>query len=338
MRLLETIYGKVTNPPPVWLMRQAGRYLPEYQKLRQTSPDFISHCLDSDKAAETTLQPIQRFDLDAAIIFSDILLIPWAMGQKVKFVDGTGPVLNRLAHPAELSPISATAIQKQLQSVADAIKKTRGKLGKDKALIGFCGGAWTVASYMLEGGSSRDFRQARAMLWQETKACRVMLNHLVDASVAFLAMQARAGADVLMVFDSWAGVVPSFLRREVVIEPMAGIIAGLRQAGITQPIIAFPKGLSDGFAEYVAISKCDVLAVDQTVDCAWLDSHLPREVPVQGNLDPMALLAGGAGLAEATQKIRLAFRHRPHIFNLGHGIDPKTPIPHVHELLGYIRS
>lgn len=342
MFFTDTIHGKLASPPPIWLMRQAGRYLPEYQKLRATSPSFIDHCLDADKASTTTLQPIQRFDFDGAIVFSDILLLPWAMGQPLEFIDGVGPVLTPLVNQSNIILETKDSIRHKLSPVAEAIKKTKAKLDTNKALIGFCGGAWTVACYMLEGKTSRDFSQARHMLWQDKEACFALLKSLADASAEFLAMQAEAGADVLMIFDSWAGIAPSILKDKLVITPTQRIIAQLRDKGIKTPVIAFPKGLSDGggesFATYVKETQCDVLAIDHTVDCEALHANLPAHIPVQGNLDPMALLAGGEALKEATAKILLAFQGRPHIFNLGHGIDPKTPIAHVHDLIAHVRN
>ena len=342
MSLVDTIYGKIASPLPIWLMRQAGRYLPEYQKLRATSPSFIAHCLNADKASTTTLQPIQRFDFDGAIIFSDILLVPWAMGQPLDFIDGSGPVLTPLAHPSNIILKAKDDIRQKLNPVAKAITKTRAQLDKNKALIGFCGGAWTLACYMLEGKTSRDFSRARHMLWQDQKACFALLELLADVSADFLAMQAEAGADVLMIFDSWAGIAPSLLKDKLVIAPTRRIIAKLRDKGIKAPVIAFPKGFSDGggegFATYVKETQCQVLAIDHTVDCEAVHANLPANIPVQGNLDPMALLAGGEALKGAVAKILLAFRDRPHIFNLGHGIDPKTPIAHVHDLIAHVRN
>jgi len=337
MRILNTIHGD-TSERPIWFMRQAGRYLPEYRALRETTTDFISYCLDSDKATEATLQPITRYGFDAAIIFSDILMIPWAMDRNVCFKTGVGPLLDPLPHPGDLNLSDPNVIMSRLTPVADAIRKTRAGLDKDKALIGFCGAPWTVSTYMMEGGSSRDFAIARKWLWQDPSSYDALITALVDHSIDLLVMKAEAGADILMIFDSWAGVVPSYLRQRFIVEPVARIIAGVRSRGISKPIIAFPKGLSDAFDDYVHVTKCNVLAVDHTVSAEWLDAHLPRDVVVQGNLDPLAVEAGGEAMLASANAICDAFSKRPHIFNLGHGIGQFTPLEHVEELMRHLRQ
>ena len=211
MRILDTINGNIgtdSTSVPIWFMRQAGRYLPEYKALRATTSDFISYCLDSDKAAEATLQPIRRYDLDAAIVFSDILLIPWAMGYDLRFEEGKGPILTPPKNPAEIPSISAHAIKTRLAPIGKTIKKTRAQLAKDKALIGFCGAPWTVSTYIIEGGSSRDFTKIKKCLWQDRQNFNTLINALITHSIEFLVMQAQCGADILMIFDSWAGIVP----------------------------------------------------------------------------------------------------------------------------------
>lgn len=338
MKITDTINGIDFSLPPIWFMRQAGRYLPEYRALRETTSDFISYCLDSDKASEATLQPITRFDFDAAIIFSDILMIPWAMNRNVRFIPGEGPKLDPLSHPKDLIVPDSNDMMAKLQPVLDAIKKTRSALSDEKALIGFCGAPWTVSTYMMEGGSSRDFALSRKWLWQDPAACDQLMDHLVLASIDLLEGKAKAGANILMIFDSWAGVVPSYLRHRFLIDPVAKIISGLRARNIYLPVITFPKGLSGGFDEYVKATGCDVLAVDHTVDPVWLHAHLPKEIVVQGNLDPIAVETGGKSMCEAADTIIKAFSGRPHIFNLGHGIGQFTPIEHVTELLDHLRK
>jgi uroporphyrinogen decarboxylase len=337
MRILKTIHGD-TSERPIWFMRQAGRYLPEYRALRETTTDFISYCLDSDKASEATLQPITRYGFDAAIIFSDILMIPWAMDRNVRFKTGIGPLLDPLPSPDALAHLDPQVIMSRLLPVAEAVRKTRDQLDRDKALIGFCGAPWTVSTYMIEGGSSRDFSLARKWLWQDPKSYDALITALVDRSVDLLVMKAKAGADILMIFDSWAGVVPSYLRNRFILEPVARIIAGVRANGINQPIIAFPKGLSDGFDDYVHVTGCNVLAVDHTVSAEWLDVHLPRDVAVQGNLDPLAVETGGDAMLASAVAICSAFARRPHIFNLGHGIGQFTPLDHVDQLMRHLRQ
>ena len=337
MRILDTIYGDTTNKTPIWFMRQAGRYLPEYKALRATTSDFISYCLDSDKAAEATLQPIRRYDLDAAIVFSDILLIPWAMGYDLRFEEGKGPLLTP-KHPADIPPASPQDINARLAPIGATIKKTRTQLSKDKALIGFCGAPWTVSTYIIEGGTSRDFANARKYLWQDRHSFNSLIDALITHSIEFLVMQAQCGADILMIFDSWAGMVPGTHQKSYIFEPVARIIAGVRARGITAPLIAFPKGFCGNFTDYVKTTACDVLAIDHTICPTWLNAHLPKNIPIQGNLDPMAVEIGGKTMLESAADICAAFKTRPHIFNLGHGMGQFTPPENVAELVNFLRA
>ena len=341
MRILDTIYGNTgTNGTsvPIWFMRQAGRYLPEYKALRATTSDFISYCLDSDKAAEATLQPIRRYDLDAAIVFSDILLIPWAMGYDLRFEEGKGPILTPPKNPAEIPETAPEAIKTRLAPIGKTIKKTRTKLDKDKALIGFCGAPWTVSTYIIEGGTSRDFAKIKKCLWQDRQNFNTLIDAIITHSIEFLVMQARSGADILMIFDSWAGIVPGTHQKSYIFETTARIIAGVRAQNITAPIIAFPKGFCGNFTDYVQTTKCDVLAIDHTICPAWLNAQLPKNIPVQGNLDPMAVEIGGKTMLECAVNICDAFKTRPHIFNLGHGIGQHTPPENVAELVNFLRA
>ena len=341
MRILDTIYGNTgTNGTnvPIWFMRQAGRYLPEYKALRATTSDFISYCLDSDKASEATLQPIRRYDLDAAIVFSDILLIPWAMGYDLRFEEGKGPILTPPKNPAEIPSTPPKEIQTRLAPIGRTIKKTRAQLDKDKALIGFCGAPWTVSTYIIEGGSSRDFAKIKKYLWQDRQNFNTLIDALITHSIEFLVMQAQSGADILMIFDSWAGIVPGYSQKSYIFETTARIIAGVRARNITAPIIAFPKGFCGNFTDYVQTTKCDVLAIDHTICPTWLNAHLPKNIPVQGNLDPMAVEIGGKTMLECAVNICDAFKTRPHIFNLGHGMGQHTPPENVAELVNFLRA
>ena len=337
MRLDQTLSGKKDKKTPIWLMRQAGRYLPEYRDLRATEPDFISYCLNSVKAAEATMQPIKRFDMDAAIIFSDILMVPWAMGVDVRFIEGEGPKLKALSN-LNLNNLKKTTLNKDITAVFEAIKLTRSKLAADKNLIGFCGAPWTVATYMIEGGSSRDFERSRSLLWNETDKLVALLDRLVLESVDYLTAQAKAGADVLMIFDSWASAVPSYFIDSVVINPTHSIIEGLRAQGITSPVIGFPKGIGENIITYTEKSGVSAIGLDHSIDPHWAHANLPKNVALQGNLDPMALIEGGKQMLAATDKILDAFASRPHIFNLGHGINQHTPISHVETLINHIRK
>jgi len=338
MRLDRTLSGIKDENTPIWLMRQAGRYLPEYMALRAEVPDFISYCLDSTRASTATLQPIARYDLDAAIIFSDILMIPWAMGAGVRFVPGEGPKLNPLSAPGDISSMESSSLLEQLEPVFEALALTRKALSPEKNLIGFCGAPWTVATYMIEGGSSRDFHKSRHWLWTDPQGMQVLLDRLVQESIRLLVAKARAGADTLMVFDSWASAVPSAMLDEVVISPMARIVQGLRDAGVTAPVIGFPKGIGEGILAYAERTGVQAIGLDHGMDPRWADRNLAKNMAVQGNLDPVALLEGGPNMLRSVDAILDAFSSRPHIFNLGHGIGLDTPPEHVSILIRHIRE
>ena len=335
---MTALSGISTSPPPVWLMRQAGRYLPEYREVRNSEPDFISFCLNPPKAVEVTLQPIRKFDFDAAIIFSDILMVPWAMDRNVRFIPGTGPVLDPLQRFEDMDRSGFDTLTKRLQPVADAITLCRANLAPEKALIGFAGAPWTVITYILEGGSSRDFATARGWMWRNDRQFDALLELITEATVEFLAMQANAGADALMLFDSWAGAVPAEFRRRVVIDPVNRITQALRARGITTPIIGFPKGIGEGLIAYCHETDINAVGLDHGVDPIWAAQNLPRDMALQGNLDPLSLIAGGPSMERAIDRILEAFADRAHIFNLGHGITPQTPQQHVHDLLARIRE
>ena len=334
---MTTLAGTSGDTPPVWLMRQAGRYLPEYREVRNSEPDFISFCLNPEKAVEVTLQPIRKFDFDAAIIFSDILMVPWAMERNVRFVPGTGPVLDPLERFEDIDPAGLGAMADRLRPVGEAISLCRAELADDKALIGFAGAPWTVITYMLEGGSSRDFATARGWMWRNDRQFDALLELVTEATVEFLAMQAAAGADVLMLFDSWASAVPAEFRRKVVIDPVNRIIDSLRRRGIMAPVIGFPKGIGEGLVAYCHETDIAGVGLDHGVDPVWAAANLPSHVTVQGNLDPLSLIEGGPNMIRGVDNILEAFANRPHIFNLGHGITPQTPQQHVHDLLSRVR-
>ena len=338
MRLDLTLKGQKDSHTPVWLMRQAGRYLPEYKELRATTPDFISYCLDSEKACEATLQPLRRYDIDAAIIFSDILMIPWAMGAGVHFVQGEGPKLTALERPSDVHLLSSATMLDQLAPVFQALTLTRSKLDSDRNLIGFCGAPWTVATYMIEGGSSRDFQKSRECLWKDFDGLMHLIDRLVEDSIVYLEAKSKAGADTLMIFDSWASAVPAQYLHDIVITPAKNIISGLRDRGVTTPVIGFPKGIGEGILAYAESTGVDAIGLDHGVDPYWADRNLRASLPVQGNLDPVSLLEGGKAMLAATDRILDAFSSRPHIFNLGHGIGQTTPPHHVETLINHIRK
>ena len=335
---LNTLSGAPQTTPPIWLMRQAGRYLPEYRQVRASEPDFISFCLNPEKAVEVTLQPIEKFDFDAAIIFSDILLVPWAMNRNVRFIPGQGPVLDPLEAIQQIKETDFSDLATKLAPVGTALSLCRSQLSGDKALIGFAGAPWTIITYMLEGQSSKDFATARKWMWDNDRQFDQLLDIVTTATIEFLVLQAHAGADALMLFDSWASAVPSHLRKKVVIDPARRIIETLRDQGITQPVIGFPKGIGEGLLAYCHETPINGVGLDHGVDVEWAAETLPRHIALQGNLDPLSLIAGGTSMHHAIETILTAFADRPHIFNLGHGITPETPEPHVHDLVARVRG
>lgn len=324
--------------PPIWMMRQAGRYLKEYRDVRETTPDFIGFCLDPDKASNVTIQPITRFGFDAAIIFSDILMVPWALERNVRFKPNHGPILDPLTDSSALDEILLDDVAQKLAPVADAITRTRKLLRDDTALIGFAGAPWTVMTYMIEGGSSKDFNASRQMLWNDPAGFDKIMQIVTQATVEFLCLEAKAGADALMLFDSWASAVPSWHRDAIINKPAAKIIDSLRARGITQPVIGFPKGIGEGILPYADQVNINALGLDHGMDIRWAHKNLPSSLPVQGNLDPISLIAGGDDMCANIDDILAVFADRPHIFNLGHGITPATPIANVTRMITHVRQ
>ena len=335
---LSTISGTKSLKTPIWMMRQAGRYLKEYQSIRAAQPDFISFCLNPEKASTVTLQPIIRYGFDAAIIFSDILIIPWAMNRDVTFKPGIGPQLKSMDKPSDIDITCLENLNDKLQPVGNAIQQTKVLLPESTALIGFAGAPWTLITYMAEGKSSRDFQKARLWAWQEAKALDGLLEILIEATVSFLCLQAKAGAECLMIFDSWASAVPASQRDWLIIKPTAAIVKGVRKQGYKQPIIGFPKGIGEGLINFANESDVDAIGLDHSVDPMWVAKNLPRNVTVQGNLDPLSLLNSGKEMLRDIDHILEAFHDRPHVFNLGHGIVPQTPVESVQVMINHIRN
>jgi uroporphyrinogen decarboxylase len=335
---LNTLNGNKSDTTPLWMMRQAGRYLAEYRAIRSSQKDFISFCLNPEKASEVTIQPITRFRFDAAIIFSDILMIPWAMNRNVHFKTGIGPILDPMEQPSDIKDDVLRDLSSKLQPVGKAISLTRAALPDKTALIGFAGAPWTVTTYMAEGGSSRDFTKARLWAWQDKTALHGLLEILIEATVEFLTIQAKAGAEALMLFDSWAGAVPASQRDWLVIKPVRNIVEKLRQNGVDLPVIGFPKGIGEGLIAYSHEAGVTAVGLDHGVDPAWADAYLPKAMPVQGNLDPLSLISGGEAMTAEIDHILDCFADRPHIFNLGHGITPATPVDHVQEMIDRVRQ
>ena len=335
-KLLNVLKGDQEDVPPVWLMRQAGRYLPEYRELRSQKGGFLELAYDSDAAAEITLQPIRRFGFDGAILFSDILVIPHAMGQDLWFETGEGP---RLApRLAESSLDDLTPVPMRLTPVFETVRKVRATLPETTTFLGFAGSPWTVATYMVHGQGSKDQSEARRMAHAEPVRFAGLIDAIITATVDYLAAQIEAGVDAVQLFDSWAGSLSPAQFQKWVIAPNAEIVRRLKQRHPDTPIIGFPKGAGGKLAAYAEGTGIDALGLDETVDPHWANRELPKGLPVQGNLDPLALIAGGADLESSVDNILSAFADRPHIFNLGHGILPDTPIEHVEQLLTLIRK
>lgn len=335
--LLAVLAGQPRTPPPVWLMRQAGRYLAEYREVRAKAKDFIDFCFSPDLAAEVTLQPIRRFGFDAAIIFADILLIPIALGRKVWFVAGEGPQLDPF-DPKAFETLDLSRVEDILSPVGETLRRVKPELPEATTLIGFAGAPWTVATYMIEGGGSKDRFSARVAAWQNPEAFDAMIDRISEATARYLVMQARAGAEVLKVFDSWAEGLPEPLFERVVIAPTKKIVDYVRESGVDVPIVGFPRGAGSFYGRYARETGVTAVALDTGIDPAWAQKMLPEGMPVQGHLDPAVLRAGGAALDRETDRLLESWAGRPHIFNLGHGITPDVPVEHVHQLLSRIRN
>lgn len=335
-KLLNVLRGDQEAIPPMWLMRQAGRYLPEYRELRAQKGGFLELAYDSEAATEITIQPIRRFGFDAAILFSDILVIPHAMGQDLWFETGEGPRLApRLAQSALEDFIPAP---ERLQPVLDTVRKVSDSLPPETTFLGFAGSPWTVATYMVHGQGSKDQSEARRMAHVEPERFSALVEAIITATVDYLAGQIEAGVDAVQLFDSWAGSLSPAQFEKWVIVPNAEIVRRLKARHPDAPIIGFPKGAGGKLAAYAEGTGVDALGLDETVDPHWANRELPRDLPVQGNLDPLALIAGGSDLTSAVDNILSAFTDRPHVFNLGHGILPDTPIEHVQRLLTLVRK
>ena len=334
--LLETLKGQRQAVPPLWLMRQAGRYLPEYRALRSTKGGFLELCYDPESAAEVTVQPIRRFGFDGSILFSDILVIPHAMGQKLWFEEGEGP---RLAPTLTISSLDVLEpAPERLDPIYETVRRVAAQLPQQTTFLGFAGSPWTIATYMIAGQGSKDQAAARSMAYREPKEFGRLIQAIITMTIDYLCKQIEAGVDAVQLFDSWAGSLSPAQFEQWVIVPNAAIVAGVKARHPNTPIIGFPKGAGGKLAAYARATKVDALGLDETVDPKWANSILPPELPVQGNLDPLALLAGGEALLNAVTHILEAFPERPHVFNLGHGILPLTPIAHVEALIAQVRT
>ncbi len=335
-KLLNVLRGNREKVPPVWLMRQAGRYLPEYRALRAEKGGFLELAYDSDCAAEITIQPIRRFGFDGAILFSDILVIPHAMGQDLWFETGEGPRLAPTLVDHDFEKL--VPAPERLNPVFETVRKVASALSPETTFLGFAGSPWTVATYMVAGQGSKDQAEARRMAYGQPERFSELIDRIIIATVDYLSGQIEAGVDAVQLFDSWSGSLSPAQFEQWVIAPNAKIVAGLKTRHPDTPIIGFPKGAGGKLPAYARETGVDAVGVDETVDPVWANEYLPAGMPVQGNLDPLALIAGGAALDSAVQRILGAFADRPHIFNLGHGILPDTPIEHVEKLLTLVRK
>ncbi len=334
--LLNVLRGQRQAVPPVWLMRQAGRYLPEYRALRAEKGGFLELVYDSEAAAEVTLQPLRRFGFDGAILFSDILIVPYAMGQKLWFETGEGP---RLAPILADSPLEAlTPDFSRFEAVYETVRQVKAALDPQVTFLGFAGSPWTVATYMVAGQGSKDQGAARRLAYGDPARFGGIIDAIVDATVDYLSGQIQAGVDAVQLFDSWAGSLSPLEFDRWVIAPNARIVARIKALHPDIPVIGFPKGAGAKLLDYALGTGVDALGLDETVDPHWAHRVLPAGLPVQGNLDPLALIAGGVVVEQAVDNIRTALGDRPHIFNLGHGILQDTPIDHVEALLDYVRK
>ncbi|WP_338242041.1 uroporphyrinogen decarboxylase [Aurantiacibacter hainanensis] len=334
--LLDTLAGQRTDRRPVWLMRQAGRYLPEYRELRAQKGGFLELVYDSEAAAEVTIQPIDRFGFDGAILFSDILIVPYALGQDLWFEAGEGP---RLA-PALVDGAwqGLERAFQRFEAVYRTVALVKDRLGPQTTLLGFAGSPWTVATYMVAGQGSKDQGAARSLAYHDPQGFGSLIEAIETASIEYLIGQIDAGAEAVQLFDSWAGSLSPSQFEKWVIAPNARIAAAIHEARPGTPVIGFPKGAGAKLPAYARETGVDALGIDETQDPAWIDAQLPDTMPVQGNLDPMLLLAGGDALDASVRHILSAFEGRPHVFNLGHGIDKETPIAHVEHLLKLVRG
>jgi len=337
-KFLATLAGNRLASPPVWLMRQAGRYLPEYREVRAATKSFLELCYTPEKAVEVTLQPIRRFGLDAAIIFSDILVIPDALGQKVWFVEGEGPKLEALTDAAQFGQLSRARLADHLAPVYRAIKATRAALPRETALLGFAGAPFTLACYMIEGGASRDFARVKEWAYAHPDSFGLLIDLLVESIVDHLAYQVEAGADAVQLFDSWAGVLPEEQLFGWSLEPMVRIAHGLKARHPKVPVIAFPRAVGPAALMYRRPDAFAALSIDTGIGAHWAARELQPHICVQGNLDPMMLVVGGAALEREATRILDKLGQGPHVFNLGHGVVPQTPPEHVAQLVEVVRN
>ncbi len=338
-KLLQVFAGDLDKPPPIWLMRQAGRYLPEYRDVRQQAGSFLNLCYTPRLAAEVTLQPIRCYGLDAAILFSDILVVPDALGQDVRFVEGEGPRLRPIRDAASLQGLDVAKAGEKFDIVAETVARLRQDLPSKTTLIGFCGAPWTVATYMAEGAGSKDQAGARLWAYQDPDGFGSLVDILVEASIDYLSRQVEAGAEVLQIFDSWAGSLAPEAFDQWVIAPTKRIVAALHQRYPDVPVIGFPRGASAHAKRFVTETEVNGFSCDTATPLSYLDRLVDdKRIVLQGNLDPLLVVVGGDHMDRAVDRILEEMAGRPFVFNLGHGIVPQTPPEHVARLVERVRG
>ncbi|MCA1939759.1 MAG: uroporphyrinogen decarboxylase [Caenispirillum bisanense] len=337
-RFLRALRGEALTPPPFWLMRQAGRYLPEYRATRAEAGDFLSLCYTPDFAVEVTLQPLRRYGFDAAILFSDILVIPDALGQGVRFVKGEGPQLDPIRSAEELSRLDPERVLPHLAPVFETVQRLSREIPQTTALIGFCGAPWTVATYMVEGHGSKDYAATKKWAYGDPEGFDRLIGLLVDVTTDYLIAQVDAGAEALQIFDSWAGVLPEEAFARWVTRPIGEIVRRVHAARPGVPIIGFPRGAGLLYEGFIDATGVDAVSLDTTVPLEWARDRLQSRCCVQGNLDPILVVTGGQAMLDGIDRILEILGRGPFVFNLGHGIVPETPPEHVAQLADRIRS
>lgn len=334
--LLRAFAGETLPRPPWWLMRQAGRYLPEYRQVRAKARDFVELCLTPILATELTLQPVRRFGMDGAILFSDILMLPHALGQKLAFQEGEGPVLDPIADSTGLAGLDLSRVIPVLEPVLETVRRVASAVGPETAVIGFAGSPWTVATYMVEGGGSRDFRRVKSWAYRDPNGFDGLIELLTEGTITYLTGQIEAGAELIQLFDTWSGILPEAAFMRWVIEPTKRIVSALRDRFTDRPIIGFPRGAGTLYDCYLRETGVSGIAIDTAVSLGYARDHLQPHGTVQGNLDPVLLIAGGAALETSVRKLRETLGGGPYVFNLGHGVLPQTPPENVDAIAGLL--
>ena len=344
-KILRVLNGEAVWPPPVWLMRQAGRFLPEYRAVRAQTKGFMDLCTTPELACEVTMQPVRRFGMDAAILFSDILVLPWALGQDLTFAEGEGPILPPIRTREQIEALDVAGVRAAIAPVLETVRQVRAALNKREeegegqaTLIGFAGSPFTVACYMIEGGGSKEFAHVRAMAHGEPELFELLMEKIIAGTITYLSAQVLSGAEALMLFDSWSGILSPNLFRKHVIGATARIVAKLRERFPKTPIIGFPRLAGLMLGEYAEKTGVQGVAIDTSAEPSIAASMIPAHIALQGNLDPLAVVAGGAALEAEAASILNALKGRPHIFNLGHGILPQTNPDHVKALVEQIKN